>query len=144
LLCKTPQILRDEDLIKYIGHGNKSVGTNATATTNVWARRLIRDWLLSPAYSQRNNESEDNVNLKLNLHTIRGKALLEELLKWNPDGNFDRVSALGMVMILREERLKNLESNMSDDNSNIKAKDDYFLKNYDYRFNKNMDITKYF
>jgi hypothetical protein len=25
---------------------------------------------------------------------------------WNPDGNFDRVSAMGMLMSLREELLK--------------------------------------
>ena len=29
-----------------------------------------------------------------------------ELISWNPDDNFDRVSAMGMLMILRAEREK--------------------------------------
>ena len=33
-------------------------------------------------------------------------AYLKEAASWNPDGNFDRISAMGMLMILREDRLK--------------------------------------
>jgi len=29
---------------------------------------------------------------------IYSPAIIKELIMWNPDGNFDRVSALGMVM----------------------------------------------
>jgi hypothetical protein len=32
------------------------------------------------------------------LEMIYSPAMLQELIMWNPDGNFDRVSALGMLM----------------------------------------------
>jgi hypothetical protein len=34
---------------------------------------------------------------------IRSIALLQETIAWNPDGNFDDISALGMLMIYRED-----------------------------------------
>jgi hypothetical protein len=48
-----------------------------------------------------------------NLMLIRNRALLEELAMWNPDGNFDRVSALGMLMLLREEKMILYDGNLS-------------------------------
>lgn len=35
LLVETPQILRDQDLVKSSGYGNKALGTNATAGINI-------------------------------------------------------------------------------------------------------------
>lgn len=48
----------------------------------------LRDWLLE------RRGIDINGNEKLNLHYIFDPALLRELLKWNPKGNFDRVSSL--------------------------------------------------
>jgi len=36
-----------------------------------------------------------------NLYTIRSRALLKELINYNTEGNFDRISAMGMLMLLR-------------------------------------------
>jgi hypothetical protein len=35
------------------------------------------------------------------LYKIRSRALLKELITYNNEGNFDRVSAMGMLMLLR-------------------------------------------
>jgi hypothetical protein len=44
---------------------------------------------------------------RLNLHTIWNTALLKELEMYNPNfGNYDRISALGMVLILKEDMFK--------------------------------------
>lgn len=100
LLCKTPENLKDMDMVKGITYGNKSVGTPATTEINKWGRRLQADWLISPAY----NSDEDTP--KMNLQKLRSIGYLEELIQWNPDINCDRVSAMNMVMIYREELSK--------------------------------------
>lgn len=40
-----------------------------------------------------------------NLFTLRDKAFIKELINFNPDGNFDRISSHIMLMLLREDRL---------------------------------------
>ena len=127
LLCDTPEILRDNDMAGAKGFGNKSKGTNATQVINQWARRLTAQWLIKP--SEQNLLEEDDGNIEIpNLRMIRSKPLLEELIKWNGEINCDRVSSLGMVMIYREEKLKNIKSIKTGNQSNWseKADDPYF------------------
>ena len=95
-LADTPKILRDIDIVKNQGGGNKVKGTMATEAVNKYGRELIKGWLLENAYGAD----------KLNLYTIRSMALLKELIYWNKEGNFDRVSALGLLLIYREDRAK--------------------------------------
>lgn len=97
LLVETPKLLRDANMVRTAATGNKSYGTPANQSINRWARDLIKKWLLEPAY---------NSDTRMNVDTIRSIAAIEELIRWNEDGNFDRVSALGMLMILREEKFK--------------------------------------
>lgn len=100
LLCDTPESLKDVADITISKVGNKRKGTTASTPINAYGLRLILDWLLTPAYGE---ETDSNI---LNLHTIKSPGLLRELINFNPDGNFDRVSALIMLMILREDRIK--------------------------------------
>lgn len=103
LLCDTPESLKDVADITISKVGNQAKGTTATKQTNAYGLRLILDWLLEPAYGQDENGE------KLNLHTIWGEGLLDELITYNPEqGNYDRVSALIMVMILKEELTRNV------------------------------------
>jgi hypothetical protein len=102
-LCDTPQVLKDMDQAKGTLIGNRSKGTNTNKFIGSWGRKLQVDWMLSPAYVPSDSEEESTL---LNLHKIRSMGYLKELLAWNPDGNFDRVSAMGMVMILRADRIK--------------------------------------
>lgn len=99
LLMDTPQILKDQELIKQIGYGNKAKGTPANKGVNLWARKLFADWLLT-AYDLPEGEQ------RLNIKRLRSIGLLKEALYWNIDGNFDRISSIGMVMIAREELYK--------------------------------------
>ena len=99
LLCDTPSFLKQMDYVKGDPYGNKAKGTNSSKNINALGRRQQADWLVSPAYG----EEETG---KLNLHMIRSVSYLKELSQWNIDGNFDRVSAMGMLMIYREELAK--------------------------------------
>lgn len=125
-LCDTPQILRDMDYVKATNlYGNKAKGSHANKPLNTWSRKLQADWMLTKAIGD--DESE-----KLNLHTLRGIAYIEEAIKWNSDGNFDRVSAMGMLMILREDRFKRIQTIKDGQYQKHKslAVDSFFEKNY--------------
>lgn len=98
LLADNPQILKDMDMMKAGYYGNKAKGTHSGKQINKWGRRLQADWLIQPAYGEDEN--------KLNMHTIRSIGYLKELIAWNIDINADRVSAMGMLMILKEDRAK--------------------------------------
>lgn len=87
-----------------ITHNSK--GTPANKAINSWARKLQADWMISPAKSLFIGEEEEEEVIKLNLQKIRSIAYVKECIAWEPDGNYDRVSAMGMLMILREDRLK--------------------------------------
>ena len=97
LLAETPKILRDQGMVQTTSTGNKGYGTPANQYVNRWARDLIKKWLMEDAYGAEN---------KQNVHQLRSRVLIEELIRWNEDGNFDRVSALGMLMILKEQKYK--------------------------------------
>jgi len=96
LLAETPEILRDQEMTKIAKIGNKKFGTNANDKINLYGRQLILKWLSEQAYGE-----EEGV---LNMHMIRSVALLKELINWSPQINADRISALGMLMILKADK----------------------------------------
>lgn len=104
---------------------HNSKGTNSGTKINAWARRLQADWMLAKA-----NADES----MMNLHKIRSIGYLKEAINWNADGNFDRVSAMGMLMILREEYYKYILQ-LKEENTKIigsdHADDPFFTKNWD-------------
>jgi len=121
LLADNPRFLKDTDTSNFREvYGNKAKGTRASKEVNALGRRLQRDWLLTNTYN------DDEI---MNLQKIRALAYLEELIAWNPDGNFDRVSSMGMVMIQREEMLKYIDTNKESTPNNKLADDDYWKNN---------------
>jgi hypothetical protein len=102
LLSDTPETLRDVMDYTISRIGNKSKGVNMSGPVIAYAMRLLEQWLLEPAY---NPDGEDDPNI-LNLHKIRSQGLLQELISYKPDGNFDRISAMLQVMILKEDLFK--------------------------------------
>lgn len=136
MLADVPQILLDKDMLKGGGYGNKSKGIHATKEVNGYARSRIREWLLSEAhYSfQEFDDKGEQSTHRQNIHIIRSTALLDELIAWNPDGNFDRVSSLGIVMIYNEERKKYLQQYKETKVVDEFTTGDYFTKNFDNRF----------
>lgn len=133
LLVSTPQILRDMDYVKGASYGNKSLGSPSGKMTNAWGRRLQKDWMLSDALLQEFDADGNQVGVKLNMHTIRSIAYVEELIAWNPDINCDRVSAMGMLMILRADRLKYLSAHIPDSDKQIEY-DSYIEENFKNAF----------
>ena len=139
LLADTPEYLRDKQLIKDIGYGNKSKGVNASQPIKNYGYKLIRDWLLKP-YTKIEKDSENNdVEVQLpNLYRIKNRALLKELILWNPDINVDRIMALVQGMLYREEKiiLYNgvLDSSRQKKSENCAEDDPFFKRNYDFRF----------
>jgi hypothetical protein len=125
-LCDTPQILRDMEYIKGNTFGNTAKGSPANKMVNIWARKLQADWMITrvPIAEDEGDKKDDEGNIiekptMLNLHTIRSIGYIREAIAWNPDDNFDRVSAMGMCMILREDRLKFISVQREDAHKNI-------------------------
>lgn len=135
LLTDVLEILVDKQMTKPGGVGNTAKGTNASNSVNGWARKLIAKYLLLPQTIIVAEEGVEREVKKNNLDFIKNKALLIELSQWNPFGNFDRVSAMGMLMLLREDKLRLLGGSYNgkdedwedpDDLSN----DEYWKNNY--------------
>lgn len=136
LLTETLDILRDKNLIKDVGYGNKAVGTNATLPVNNYARARIRDWLLTPVEVPSPDEDGSTVTT-LNLYLIKSRPLLQELIQWNSTGNFDRVSAMGMLMLLREDVMSKCGGDVSKlHGKGVTTKEDPFFAAYDKRMSE--------
>jgi len=121
LLVETPEILKDQNLLKGSTIGNKSLGTNTNDAIINWSLGLTLSWLEAEAYDKKEGTR--------NLEILLSPALLKELIGFSRDVNADRVSALGMVMILKEDRIRITENSR---NSSIKTKsqDSFWNKAY--------------
>jgi hypothetical protein len=111
LLCDTPEILVDRDIVKTVLHGNRAKGTRTTTEVIKLGKTLQRSWMLQQievAPDEDDDESAPSTFIP-NLRRIRSVGYIKEAIAWNPDGNFDRCSAMDMVMILREDRVKYTE-----------------------------------
>lgn len=140
LLADTPEYLRDKQLIKYSGFGSNQKGVNASAAINNYANSLIRDWLLKPVIINCEEDGEQVERTVYNLYNLKNRALIEELIGFNPEVNVDRIRALGMVMLYREEKMILYQGNVKGmvSNSYKGLEDDPFFKdNYDNRFYNN-------
>lgn len=133
LLADTPEYLRDKQLVKYSSFGSGAKGVNASAAINNYANERIREWLLKPVITQ---VVEDGVPKEItmpNLFTIKSRALLEELIAYTPELNVDRIRALGMVMLYREEKMILFQNKVTEDrykDSSYLGNDDFFNRNY--------------
>ena len=134
LLADTPEYLRDKQLIKYSNFGSNQKGVNATAAINMYANNLIRDWLMKPVTFTVQNGIESSEVTTYNLFNLRNRALIEELIAFNPEINVDRIRALGMVMLYREEKMILYQGNPSKDQGSIPkdylGNDKFFTRNY--------------
>lgn len=134
LLADTPEFLRDKQLIKYSSFGSNAKGVNASAAINAYANNLIRDWLMKPVTIIQNIDGEDVEVTVYNLNFLRNRALIEELIAFNPEINVDRIRALGMVMLYREEKMVLYQGNPSRDSEEVPkdylGNDKFFTDNY--------------
>ena len=140
LLADTPEYLRDKQLIKYSSWGNNSKGVNASHAINNYANQLIKDWLTQPVTAIKKQEDGTEIEVTIqNLFHIKNRALLRELICYNPIINVDRIRALGMVMLYRQEKMilynGDVEANSRGYQTPGLENDNFFVKNYDQKFN---------
>ena len=140
LLAETPEYLKEQNIIKEIGYGNKGVGVNATANVNGFADRLTKEWLIKKQVVVVKEDGQEKEVEIPNLFTVKNRAFLQEAAAYNPTANFDRIRAFGMVMIYREAFLILYQGDTSktvDDtvDSNAPENDEFFTDNYDRRLN---------
>lgn len=89
LLADQPSIIKD---IIQDSKVQRAKGIHMTKGIKDWMELKIRDWLLT-----------DRGNGVLNLHTLMSEPLLEELVKYNDKGNFDRFISFGLCLVYNEE-----------------------------------------
>lgn len=138
LLTDVLDFLKEKQMMKD-GYGNKSKGTNASPAINAYARSRLRSWLLAPVPIIQTIDGEEKEVKVPRLFTVRNRALLKELINYNSEGNFDRISAMGMLMLLREDRMIRYQGDVSKEkqesaNNNYDGNDLFFKRNYDFRF----------
>ena len=138
-LAETPQYLRDMQIVKYSSFGSNKYGVNASAAINDYANNQIKEWLIKPIPVVTKDENGNDIETTLpTLMTVRNRALLDELVNFTPEVNVDRIRALGMVMLLRQEKIILYQGDMSrvlqDEGIDNLANDDFFKTNYDDRF----------
>lgn len=126
ILAETPESLRDEANISIRRTGNTRFGTPATVGVNKYAIQLIEMWL--------DEQAAGKIEGITNVQTIRSIGVLKELISYNPDPNynFDRISALGMLLIIVEDNYKVINSGKQNDGRPRKdiTKDPFFEKNW--------------
>ena len=137
LLADTPEYLKSRQILKAQSFGNSVKGVPMTVPIRNFAFGLIRDWLLKPVTVSREEEGQIITSTVPNLFFIKDRALLLELSKYNPDGNFDRIMSLCQLMIYREEKMILYQGDMTRANrkpSTYLGNDSFFKRNYDERF----------
>lgn len=138
LLTDVLDFLKEKQMMKD-GYGNKSKGTNASPAINAYARSRLRSWLLALVPIMQTIDGEEKEVMVPRLFTVRNRALLKELINYNSEGNFDRISAMGMLMLLREDRMIRYQGDVSKEkqeraNNSYDGNDPFFKRNYDFRF----------
>ena len=133
LLADTPEYLLEKQLVKSIGYGNTRKGVTTITPIKNYGFGLIRDWLLKPVVRiMKNSEGEDEEITISNLYNIRCRALLKELILFNPEINVDRIMALCMLMLYREEKMILFQGDIKKQEYKVTgmAADSYWTTNY--------------
>lgn len=138
-LADTPEYLRDKQLVKYSSFGSNAKGVNVSANINNFANRLIKDWLLMKVPIEvKQEDGHIEIQEVPKLYTLKTRALIEEAIRFNPDINVDRIRALGILMLYREQYIIRYGTGRTESSSEIISKDyagndEFFTKNFDAR-----------
>lgn len=138
-LADTPEYLRDKQLVKYSSFGSNAKGVNVSASINNFANRLIKDWLLMKVPIEvKQEDGHIEIQEVPKLYTLKTRALIEEAIQFNPDINVDRIRALGILMLYREQYIIRYGTGRTESSSERLSKDyagndEFFTKNFDAR-----------
>lgn len=134
LLADTPEYLKNRQLLNISNWGNSSKGITATVPIKNFALGLIRDWLIKPVVITKEEGSEIVSYTVPNLHFIKNRALLKELMLFNPDINVDRIMSLAQLMLYREEKMILYQGDPTRPSREVKSgylgNDPFFDRNY--------------
>ena len=140
LLADTPEYLKAKQLIKETGYGNKAkgIGISGGGTLKGYGYERIQSWLMTPFTTiEKDSEGKEFEVTLPNLYRLRNRALIKELILWNPNINVDRIMALVQLILYREEKMILYNGNMSSsgqEGGSDLANDPFFTQNYDERF----------
>ena len=140
LLADTPEYLKAKQLIKETGYGNKAkgIGISGGGTLKGYGYERIQSWLMTPFTTiEKDSEGKEFEVTLPNLYRLRNRALIKELILWNPNINVDRIMALVQLILYREEKMILYNGNMSSsgqEGGSDLANDPFFIQNYDERF----------
>jgi hypothetical protein len=101
LLADEPESLKNASFPGYKSAG-KTKGFHATKPVNAHARKLIHSWSMESIVQSQDDEG-NNIFIP-RMWTIKSIGLLQEIIKWNSLGNFDRISGLSAAMIILFDR----------------------------------------
>ena len=138
-LADTPEYLRDKQLVKYSSFGSNAKGVNVSANINNFANRLIKDWLLMKVPIEvKQEDGHIEIQEVPKLYTLKTRALIEEAIQFNQDINVDRIRALGILMLYREQYIIRYGTGRTESSSERLSKDyagndEFFTKNFDAR-----------
>ena len=118
LLADEPAILKNKAGYKMGKVGTK--GYHATASINGWLLELVADWLAQDVYLGQDPDTGEPI-MASRYYSIQSKGLLEEIEKWRPDGNFDRISALGALLLYFEQTRVGREYTKAQENKKDKG-----------------------
>lgn len=146
LLADTPEYLKDKQIIKELGYGNKQKGVNATVPVNKYADKLTQQWLLKKCVVAKEDQDGNVQEITVpQLYKVKSRAFLRECVSYNPDINVDRVRAFGMLMLYREQYMilygGDVESHIEAPSEYL-GKDEFFSSNYEERIALMPDYVK--
>ena len=140
MLADTPEYLKAKQLIKETGYGNKAkgIGISGGGTLKGYGYERIQSWLMTPFTTiEKDSEGKEFEVTLPNLYRLKNRALIKELILWNPNINVDRIMALVQLILYREEKMILYNGDMSSsgqESGSDLANDPFFTQNYDERF----------
>ena len=105
LMADTPEYLKNKQILKANTFGNASKGCPATTPVINFAMERLRDWLLKPVTVTEESNGESISTTIPNLHFLKNRALIKELILYNPAINVDRIMSMCQLMLYREEKM---------------------------------------
>jgi hypothetical protein len=119
LLQEQPEIIKD---VIQNSKVNRGYGMHMNNALKRYGEELIKTWLLSP-----HDDGESEI---LNVHKLRCLPLIQELVAYNPAGNYDRVMAFMMLMYyIQDTRKIEIDANKIRNQQSI-ANSDFFNRSH--------------
>ena len=138
LMADTPEYLKNRQLIKTQGFGNSTKGISATVPIKNFAMTLLKDWLLKPVTEEKEIDGKVETYTTTNLHYLKNRAFIKELMLYNPAINVDRIMSACQLMMYREEKMILYQGDMRKperhNEDDYLGNDDFFKDNYQQEF----------